>query len=118
MPRKTALIPPVAPVAEEKLLRDAPVNLTLDERTAFRAALASPGFQKALKNIRHGKPSVFTGELNSPQGAVIANNRLHEIRGWEMFEAALGAQAIDPVLKPARAREEFIDESALPPTKK
>ncbi len=115
MPRKRSLIAPVAPAPEENLLRDPVTPLSLDERTALRLALKSPGFQKALRNIRHQKPSPFTAELNTTLGSTIANNRLHEIRGWEMFEVALGKQALDPVIAKPSLKESFIDESKLPP---
>ncbi len=117
MPRKRPLKLPVALEGEENLLRDLPVPLSLEERQAFRAAIKIPAFQKALRNIRLGKPSVFIGkaELNGALGSVSANNRLHEIRGWEMFEAALGTQGLDPVLTPPKAKEKYQDESTMAP---
>ncbi len=117
MPRKRPLKPPVAPVAEENLLRETPVPLTSEERLAFRAALKLPAFQKALRNIRLAKPSANIGRdaLNGPLGAAIGNNRLHEIRGWEQFEVALGTQGLDPVITPPKAREKYQDESKMTP---
>ena len=117
MPKAKALKPDLAHRGEENLLRDPPVPLTLDEREQFRAAVRSPFFQKALRNIRHVKPSAFIPNLNSALGATISNNRLHEIRGWEMFETALGTQALDPAPKLPQARETYIDESTQPPAK-
>lgn len=118
MPRKPALkASPLVQEAEETLLRETPVPLTSEERLAFRAALKLPAFQKALRNIRLAKPSANVSRdlLNGPQGAVIATNRLHEIRGWEQFEAALGTQGLDPVITPPRAAERYQDESKLTP---
>lgn len=120
MPRKNPALKasPLVQEAEETLLRDLPVPLSLEERQAFRAALKLPAFQKALRNIRLEKPSVFIGkaELNSALGGIAANNRIHEIRGWEMFEAALGKQSLDPVLTPPKAKERYQDESTLAPS--
>ncbi len=118
MPRKPALkASPLVQEAEETLLRELPVPLSLEERQAFRVALKSPAFQKALRNIRLEKPSVHMTRdaLNGTQGAVIANNKLHEIRGWEMFEAALGKQGLDPVITPAKPKEKYVDESTMAP---
>ncbi len=110
-------VSPLVQEAEENLLRDLPVPLSLEERQAFRTAIKLPAFQKALRNIRLEKPGVFIGkaELNSSLGSISANNRLHEIRGWEMFEAALGKQGLDPVLTPPKAKEKYQDESTMAP---
>ncbi len=116
MPRKPALkASPLVQEAEETLLRELPVPLSLEERQAFRVALKSPAFQKALRNIRIQKPSAFTPDLNTALGSTISNNRLHEIRGWEMFEAALGKQGLDPVITPAKPKEKYVDESTMAP---
>lgn len=115
MPRKRPLNPPVAPVAEEVSLREAVVPLSLEEREAFRAAIKSPAFQKALRNIRNQRPSVFTHELNTALGTTIANNRLHELRGWELYETALWKQSLDPVINAPQAREKYVDESTIKP---
>lgn len=114
-PRKPAL--KASPLVQEAevLLREPTVPLNLEEREAFRAAIKSPAFQKALRNIRNLRPSVFTHELNSALGATVANNRLHEIRGWELFEAALWKQSLDPVITAPRANEKYVDESTIKP---
>lgn len=116
MPRKQALIPRVAPAAEEPVLRAPKIALSLEDRTALRAIFANPSYVKAWNNAQHAKPSVFTGELNSALGSVIANNRLHEIRGWEMFAAALHREIVDPVLKKPTAPDNYPDEGAIDKT--
>ncbi len=114
MPRKSKLQTPVAPEAEENLLR-APIRpLSFEERSVLRLALKSTAFQQALRNIRNEKPSVFAPSLNDERGAQFANNRIHQIQGWEMFEVALGKQALDPQLIAPRPKENFMDESKLP----
>lgn len=99
----------------EVQLRDPTVPLSLEEREAFRAAVKTPAFQKALRNIRNQRPSVFTHDLNTALGATVANNRLHEIRGWELFEAALWKQSLDPVITAPKAQEKYVDESTMKP---
>ncbi len=117
MPRSKPALKASPLVQEAEVqLREPSIPLSLEEREAFRAAIKSPAFQKALRNIRNQRPSVFTHELNSALGASIANNRLHEIRGWELFEGALWKQSQDPVIAAPQARENYQDESKHKPT--
>lgn len=110
MPKQKALkASPLVQEAEATVVLQVEIPLTLEERTALRAALTSAYFKKALHNARLSAPSVFTGGLNGPLGATIANNRLHEIRGWQAFEAAIGRQVADPKLKPKVAEENYPD---------
>jgi hypothetical protein len=93
--------------------------LDLKERQSLLAMLNSDVMQKALGNAQAMKPGVFFAGAGTQAGSVkdaamatlLANNRLHEIRGWESFEAALFAQCEDP--KPARSKldETFPDET-------
>lgn len=94
---------------EDTIIREDPVVLTLEERTALRAMFSTPAFKKALHNARLGKPSEFVGDvlLNGPLGAHIGNNRLHEMRGWKMFEAALGRQVEDPKPRPTPVPDDY-----------
>jgi len=115
MPRKRPLKVGVVLQPEDTLLREPPVPLTLEERRVFREAINSTAFKKALRNIRLAKPSAFTKDLNGPLGGTIANNRLHQIQGWEAFETALGMQALDKAPQTARPKESYIDESTIPP---
>ncbi len=101
MPRPKSAKAGVAPrEIEDTIIREEPVPLSFEERTALRAMFASAPFKKALHNARLSRPPEFgqgmNAALNSALGAVIGNNRLHEIRGWKMFEAALGKQIEDP----------------------
>ena len=93
---------------EDTITREEPVALTLEDRTALRAFFASAPFKKALHNARLKQPSVFTAGLDTMLGATISNNRLHEIRGWKLFEAALGTQVEDPKLKPVAAPDDYL----------
>lgn len=101
MAKKQSLIPPVAPVAEE-ILREPANTLALEQRVELRTMFATPVMRQAWKNARASKPSAFTLGLDSALCGIIASNRLHEIRGWELCEAALLKQANEP--KPATFR--------------
>ena len=70
--------------------------LTLEERTKFRDFISSPLGRKVVRNAFAKRPSVVvkgqtTGPLEQPAQAT--NNRLFQIQGWELFEAALFGQA-------------------------
>jgi hypothetical protein len=111
MPRKPSVKVGVAPrEVEDTIIREEPQVLTLEDRTALKAFFASASFKKALHNARLKQPAVFTGGLDSQLGSVIANNRLHEIRGWKMFEAALGSQVEDPKLPAPKAPDDYLRE--------
>jgi hypothetical protein len=112
MPRPKSASVRVAPhEVEDTIIREEPVLLTLEDRTALRAMFASAPFKKALHNARLSRPSEFgTGmgvALNSALGAVVGNNRLHEIRGWKMFEVALSKQIEDPKVPPAPVPDDY-----------
>lgn len=113
MPRKAALKPGLTLPAEETILREPKIQLSLEERGALRVIFKHPAYLKAWKNAQHSKPGVFTADLNTPLGSIIANNRLHEIRGWELLEAALQRQIVDPVLKKPTAPDNFPDAGAI-----
>jgi hypothetical protein len=70
----------------------------MEERVELRELFNKPAYRKAFTNARLKKPSAFAGSepLNGEHGGIVANNRLHQIQGWEMFEAALALQALDP----------------------
>ncbi len=118
--KKATLKVRVTPEPADEVLRESEIPLTLDERVALKAAFQSSGFRRAWKNAQLKKPSVITGDLNTALGHVIANNRLHEIRGWEMFTAALLMQINDPVVKAPQSQETFPDSGMVvgePPKK-
>lgn len=101
--------------------KKAPIKQPLDlkERTRLIDLLNDPVMQKALGNVARHKPGVFfvgsgleaNATKDTAMATLMANNRLHQIQGWELFEAALFAQADDP--KPAREKptETFSQES-------
>lgn len=88
----------LVPQQTEEILRPSPVQLSLEEREEFRRLLATPLMRKVWNNVRSYRPSsgLAKAELNSALGGVFANNRLHEMRGWDSFEAAFILQAHDP----------------------
>lgn len=99
MPRKKSVAAGVASrEIEDTIVRQEPVLLTLEERTTLRAMFGSAAFKKALHNARLVAPTVFLaqGVLDSALGSVAANNQLHRMQGWAMFERALGRQVEDP----------------------
>lgn len=90
----------VAPQQIESPIRNPPVPFTLEERQELRSLFSQPVFAKAWHNAKLAKPSAFVAgnpsPLNTALGAMVGNNRLHEIRGWELFEAAILRQVNDP----------------------
>ncbi len=126
MAKAKGLMPRLAH-AEEVFLRQPPVPLTHEDRAALRAFFDSQAFKRAWAIAKLSEPSVVVaadavvGGLNGPQGAVIANNRFHELRGWKFFEAALLKQLADPMPVVPRAQEtwpdsglDIVDPSKLP----
>lgn len=113
MPSKRALKVRVVPEPAESILREPKIQLSLEERAALRAMFNHPAYVKAWRNAQHSKPGAFPGDLNTPLGSVIANNRLHEIRGWEMFAAALQREVVDPVMKKPTAPDDYPDAGAI-----
>lgn len=110
MPRKKSASAGVAPreiEVQDSIIREGPVALTLEDRTAVRAFLVGSAFRKVLHNARLKMPSAFTVGLDTALGSVIANNRLHEIRGWKMFEAAIGSQVEDPKAPAPKAPDDY-----------
>ncbi len=89
------------------------VPLTIQERTELRRIFDNPAYKKAFTNARMMKPSAFGGETDGPLAGVISAKKLHQIQGWELFEAALALQADDP--KPPRQpiEETFPDDPFL-----
>lgn len=76
--------------------------LVLSERERLRQIFADPVFQKALRNAHACMPNknpVGIGVAPGKKSLLIANNRLHELRGWEMFEGALFMQAEEKVAR-------------------
>lgn len=92
------------------------IPLLMEERDKLKEIFKDPAFVKAWRNLRVLKPSVFIATpsaLAGPSGAQMANNRLHEIRGWEMFSAALLNQAKEPVIKTKVNLDEYPDAGTI-----
>jgi hypothetical protein len=76
------------------------VPLVLEERERLRVLFSDPVFQKALRNAHARMPDKNPpgiGVVPTEHALLIANNRLHELRGWEMFQGALFMQAEEKV---------------------
>lgn len=94
------------------------VPLVLKEREALLAFLNGDLFQKVLANAALVKPgTMFVGAGTSVHAvkdanlaALMANNRLHEIRGWEMFEGAIFSQAEEQKAPKPRVEETYQNE--------
>lgn len=89
--------------------------LSFEEREELKSLLAKPVMRKAWANAEVMKPSPFVDarELNGALGGRCANNRLHQIQGWELFKAAIVKQTIDPRPRPQPVRDEYPPDSFL-----
>lgn len=85
-------------------------DLSPDEKVELRKLFDGPLFQKALANARLMKPTAFAPGLEGQYGAQIASNRLHEMRGWKLFEVALAKQAIAIPKRREMPKDNFPDE--------
>lgn len=110
MPKKGASIAGVAPLPEEGFLREVSEPLNLDERKALRELFASALWKKVWKNAQLGAPSCLLLGLDGALGGVIANNRIHQMQGWELFKAALAKQVMDPVPRAPRPVDNYPDQ--------
>ena len=111
MPRKKSAKAGVASrEIDDTLIPEPTLPLSYEERIKLRAMFADPVFKKALRNCRNRKPNGHMwgrAVLNAPTGAIVANNTLHEQRGWEAFEKELHAQTLDPVAKTAPVPDDY-----------
>jgi hypothetical protein len=82
------------------------VPLNLEERQELRGIFNNSTYKKAFTNARMRKPSAFGGATDGEFGGAIAAKKLHLIQGWELFEAALFLQTLDP-----KPRAEPLEES-------
>lgn len=100
----------MALLADESFVPDVVTSLNLDERIALRKIFLDPVFRKAWTNIKALSPGVFPNQdLSAPNGAIITNNRFHEMRGWEMFRVALITQSMEPEIRRPKAAENYPD---------
>lgn len=91
----------------------ATIPLSVEERNELRGIFNNPVYKKAFTNARLRKPSAFGGETDGALGGAVSAKKLHLIQGWELFEAALFIQTLDP--KPPRQviEETFPDDPFL-----
>lgn len=99
MPRKPKTVtPPEPPLYQRPAAFPIYVysDLTEEERQWFRQTYAHPTFQKILRNTWARKPESHphgTGVIHIDHNSqIVANNRLHQLQGWEMHEAAFFGQ--------------------------
>lgn len=89
------------------------VPLSLDERKRLKEIIADPVFERAIELAHNRKPSVYAPYTGSIAGcepnALAANNRLHQIQGWEMFEAAFYGQLEEIVYNNKQLEETYPD---------
>jgi len=110
MAQKRGLYPEMALLADESIVPELVAALNFDERIALRKILLDPVFRKAWTNIKASSPGVFPNQdLSGPNGAIITNNRFHEMRGWEMFRVALVKQSMEPEIRRPKATETYPD---------
>ena len=115
MPRKPKTVtPPEPPLYERPAAFPvyAYTELTEAERQWFRKTYAEPTFQKILRNAWARKPNthpIGTGvHLTDHNAQMVANNRLHQLQGWEMFEGALFSQLeLRLIQRPAPIKETY-----------
>lgn len=107
-------------MAEQVKRRSAKAHpaLVLKERERLREILNDPIFVKAIERAANYKPGAFCAgigsQINDPAASqLIANNRLHEIRGWELFERALYLQAEDPKPQKTKLEETYPDTGRI-----
>lgn len=98
---------------DESFMVGFPQELSPKEKAELRNIFESPLFQKALSNARQMKPSAFIPGLDTEQGHRIAANRLHEIRGWKLFEVALSKQAMVIPKRKEAPRDNFPDAGRI-----
>ncbi len=111
MKKKAPLISGVAPQTNEEISLPVVVPLTHAERAELREILALPLMRKVWANAKCQFPTPFISknELNSATGHISSNNRLHEMRGWEMFATAILMQTFDPKPPQIKPQDNYPD---------
>ncbi len=104
--------PPHAPQADYEAPRLFPLYkhqpLELEERVKFREFMGSPLFRKLIHNAYCYKPpsTAASFEKWGDHSESVSSHRLHQIQGWEMFEAAFFRQAEEVIPKTSKQPEE------------
>lgn len=80
--------------------------------------LADPAFERALALIQIGRPSVYIngtgGHVTDATASVqSANNRLHEMRGWDLYQTALFALVREEKPRTPQPTETYPDSGSL-----
>lgn len=86
--------------------------LELDDRVKFREFMATPLFRKLINNAYCYKPASTVAPLQKwdQHSESASSHRLHQIQGWEMFEAAFFRQAEEVIPKQSKPIEEQYQE--------
>lgn len=86
--------------------------LELSERVQFREFMATPLFRKLIHNAYCYKPVSTVSPLSKwgEHSESVSSHRLHQIQGWEMFEAAFFRQAEEVIPKQNKPVEEQYQE--------
>ena len=111
MPRKLATTQKVTrlAIADPSPVPPAYKELDYADRLELAGLFSRPVFVQAWRNAEAFHPSCFPPGLDGALGNQIATNRLHELRGWELFRSALLRQAQDPVRLREPLKENFDD---------
>ena len=111
MPRKPKL--PALEVESPKPAKVTIFPLEYEQRKRLVALLNDPVFVMAWRNAQLSKPTWFPMNLDTALGNQIASNRLHQLQGWTLFEAALLRQTDDPKAGKPRVDETYPDPPEL-----
>lgn len=69
-------------------------HLDSKQREWLKNVIEHPTFRRVIDNVYARKPSLDAPNTGCTRpDALSANNRLHQLQGWEMYEAALFVQA-------------------------
>jgi hypothetical protein len=84
-------------------------QLDYEQRKRLVDILNDPVFVLAWNNAQLSRPSVHLKGLDTALGMQLASHRLHELRGWEYFSAAIMKQVNDPVTSYKQLQETYPD---------
>lgn len=115
--KKLASIAGVAPLPEEGFLRETPTALTLTERQELRAFYGSELWKKVWRNALTLAPSSNIPDGNPQLTGILANNRFHQMQGWEKFRRALADQIQEAPQRPPRPVDDYSQPLEIEPKK-
>ncbi len=105
MLKKSRLNEALAPLANEPFIPDLFQDLSPEEKGELRAFFNGALWRKVLANARTARPSLFPAGLDTPMGPQLALNRLNQLQGWKLLEAALS----QPILPPVTPRKTLVE---------